>query len=148
RQREPTALGKKHNAVRRLTQSPRAAHDGIEDRLLVRWGARDDAQDVAGRRLLLERDAQLGVARLQLGEQADVLDGNDGLVGERLDELDLLVAERLDVASPQSERADRLSVAQHRDREDRAESELAPQRARVFRIFADVGDLDDSAIED
>ena len=35
---------------------------------------------------------QLAVARLQLGEQPHVLDGDDGLVGEGLEQLDLLVA--------------------------------------------------------
>ena len=36
---------------------------------------------------------EIAVARLQLLEQADVLDGDDGLVGEGLEELDLRVGE-------------------------------------------------------
>ena len=45
----------------------------------------DDAQDLAGRRLLLQRLGEFAVARLQLLEQPRVLDGDDGLVGEGLE---------------------------------------------------------------
>ncbi len=56
----------------------------------------DHAQDLARRRLLLERLGQVAVARLQLVEQAHVLDRDHRLVGERRHQLDLLVRERLD----------------------------------------------------
>ena len=65
----------------------------LEDRLEVEGGPADNLEQLAGRRLLLERDPQLAVARLQLGEQADVLDGDHGLVGEGLQQLDLPVGE-------------------------------------------------------
>ena len=42
------------------------------------------------------------VARLQLGEEADVLDRDYRLVGERLEQRDLLVGERLDLGAPDS----------------------------------------------
>ena len=51
--------------------------DGVEDRLDVGRRARDDPQDLAGRRLLLQRLGQLAVPRLELLEQPDVLDGDD-----------------------------------------------------------------------
>ena len=54
----------------------------------------DDPQDLAGRRLLLEGLGEVAVARLELLEQADVLDGDDGLVGEGLEQGDLAVRER------------------------------------------------------
>ena len=44
---------------------------------------------------MLERLLQLARARLHLLEQPHVLDGDDRLVGEGLDELDLLVGEWL-----------------------------------------------------
>jgi hypothetical protein len=44
----------------------------------------DDPQDPGRSRLLLEGLCQLAVPDLQLGEQADILDGNDRLVGESL----------------------------------------------------------------
>ena len=51
--------------------------------------AGDDAQYLCHRRLLLQRLRQLDVPRLELGEQAHVLDRDHRLVGERLDELDV-----------------------------------------------------------
>ena len=49
----------------------------------------------AGRRLLLQRLREVAVARLQLLEQPHVLDGDDRLVGEGLEQRDLLVREGL-----------------------------------------------------
>ena len=63
----------------------------LEHRLDVGRRARDDAQDLAGRRLLLQRLGEVAVARLQLLEQADVLDRDHRLVGEGLEQLDLPV---------------------------------------------------------
>ena len=76
-----------------LAQPDRVLGQRVEDRLEVEGGPPDHLEQLAGRRLLLERDPQLAVARLQLGEQAHVLDGDDGLVGEGLQEVDLLVGE-------------------------------------------------------
>ena len=54
---------------------------------------RDDAQDLAGRRLLLQRFGEVAVASLQLREQPHVLDGDDRLIGEGLEQRDLVVGE-------------------------------------------------------
>ena len=70
----------------------------VEHRLDVGRRAADDPQDLAGRRLLLERLGEIAVARLELLEQAHVLDGDHRLVGEGLQERDLLVGERPDLA--------------------------------------------------
>src|SRR5262249_22222978 len=59
--------------------------------------ARDDPQDLAGRRLLLQRLREIAVAHRQLLEQAHVLDGDDSLVGEGLQELDAARREGGDV---------------------------------------------------
>ena len=84
-------------------------------RLQVGRRAADDAQDLAGRRLLLQRLGQLAVALLQLLEQPRVLDGDDGLVGEGLQQRDLLVGERLDLGRADTTIAPmRLAVAQQR----------------------------------
>jgi hypothetical protein len=74
-----------------------APDDRVEDRLDVGRRARDHAQDLAGRRLLLEGLGEVGVLGLQLGEQARVLDGDGRLVGEGLHQRDLSVAERPDL---------------------------------------------------
>ena len=56
----------------------------IENRLERRSASGDDAQDLAGRSLLLQGFGEIAVARLEFLEQAHVLDGDDGLVGEGL----------------------------------------------------------------
>ena len=54
----------------------------------------DDAQHFRRRRLLLQRLGEVGRALAQLVEQPRILDGDDRLVGEGRDKLDLLVGER------------------------------------------------------
>src|SRR5215831_11787496 len=61
--------------VEGLAQASCALRYGIEHWLDVSRRARDDAQDLARRRLALQRV-------FRLVEEADVLDGDDGLVGE------------------------------------------------------------------
>ena len=67
-----------------LAQPDRILGQRLEDRLEVERGPADHLEQLAGRRLLLQRHPQLAVARLQLLEQPHVLDGDDGLVGEGL----------------------------------------------------------------
>ena len=67
-----------------LAQARRPFGDHVEHRLQIGRRARDDAEHVVRRRLLLQRFGQRAVARLHLVEQADVLDGDDRLVGEGL----------------------------------------------------------------
>src|SRR5262249_22898633 len=56
----------------------------VEHRLQVERGAADSLKHVGGGSLLLQRFAQFG-------EQSRVLDGDDGLRGEVLNQIDLLV---------------------------------------------------------
>ena len=92
-EKEPIAVAAEDGGIPRLAQARGALGHRVEHRLDVGRRAADHPEDVGGGRLLLERDPQLGVARLQLLEQADVLDGDDGLVGEGLEQLDLVVRE-------------------------------------------------------
>ncbi len=73
----------------RAAEPHRALDEARQHRLEVEGRAADDLEDLAGRRLLLERLGEVVVARLELREEADVLDGDDGLVGEGLEQLDL-----------------------------------------------------------
>src|SRR5207247_4292327 len=77
-----------------LAQPDRVLGQRLEDRLEIERGPPDHLEQLAGRRLLLERDPQLAVARLQLSEEAHVLDGDDRLIGESPEEGDLFVGER------------------------------------------------------
>ena len=77
----PTA--QTHRVLGRATRAPAAR----------RSASADHPQDLGGGGLLLQRLGQVGIALLQLLEQPHVLDGDDRLVGERLDQRDLLVRE-------------------------------------------------------
>src|SRR5215470_3754396 len=80
-------VGQKMNRARRCSAHlRRVTRDGIEYRLHICGRARDDLKDLTGRR-------EFPIPRLQLLEQADVLDGDDGLVREGLQERDLVVGE-------------------------------------------------------
>src|SRR5207247_8327935 len=64
----------------------------------------------AGRGKIAVRLLELSGFRLYLGDQPNVLDGDDRLVREDLDELDLLDAERPHLLAAQEERADPTAV--------------------------------------
>ena len=66
----------------------------LEHRLQLARRGGDDLQHFRGRGLLLQGLAQIIGALAQFLEQPRVLDGDDGLLGEVLDQRDLLVGER------------------------------------------------------
>ncbi len=122
---------------RKIDESDRPAHpggvlgDGLHDRLEVGRRARDDPQDLAGGRLLLER-------LFRLVEQADVLDGDDRLGGEGLQELDLPVGERPNLGPPDGDRPDGLGPAEQGNAERCPETEDRAKCAGV-RVLVDLG---------
>src|SRR5262245_64101140 len=71
------------------TNPRRALDDSIQHRLHVRRRAADDAEHLGSCCLMLQSFAQFGVPFLQFLEQAHVLDRDYGLVGKRLQQLDL-----------------------------------------------------------
>ena len=66
-------------------------------------------QHLRGRGLLLQRFGEIVGALAQLVEQPRVLDGDDGLGGEVLHQLDLLVGERPHLLAIDSDRADQVA---------------------------------------
>ena len=74
-----------HPCSPRAEEPQGAVRDRLEHRLRVRLRLADGAQDVRGGRLPLQRLAEVLVAPLQLGQEPRVLDGDDRLVGERLE---------------------------------------------------------------
>ena len=69
---------------------------------------------------------ELGVPPLQLLEQPGVLDGDDGLVGERLQQRDLAIRERHPRAARDAERTDRYALT---DEGDATAAPGSPQRS-------------------
>ena len=108
--------GRQNGAARRRTVRPsrkvrRIAHgapdDRVEDRLHVGRRAADHAQDLARRR-------QVAVPSLQLVEQPHVLDGDHRLIGEGLEERDLVVGESAGVAAGHRDPPNRIVVPEQR----------------------------------
>ena len=83
-------------------------------------------------------------------EEPGVLDGDDGLVRERLQQRDLLLGERPDLHPPQHDRADRDTIAEQGRGEDRTVARNSSTRLRgcvlSFREFGHVVDVDRPAL--
>ena len=71
----------------------------------------------AGGGLLLQRLRKIARLGLHLFEQPHILDRDHGLVGEGLQQGDLLVAERLHFGAAKHDHADALAFAQQRHRQ-------------------------------
>ena len=84
---------------------------GLKHRLQLAGRTADDLEDLGGRRLLLQRLAQLARARLHLVEQSHVLDRDNRLVGEGLEKSNLLIRKRLNFGTSKLNCSDRHSVA-------------------------------------
>src|SRR5687767_3162595 len=99
------------------TNPRRTLDDGIEDRLHVCRRATDDAEHFGCRCLMLQRLAQFCVALLDLFEQADVFDGDYGLVCEGFEQIDLLIREWPNLSPTDQDGSDRDALAQQRSGE-------------------------------
>src|SRR5215471_13438519 len=106
-----------------VTESPGAVRDGIEHGLDVHLRLADGPQDLAGRRLLLQGLGEVAVAELQLLEQAHVLEGDDRLVGECLQEGDLLIGEGPWLPAPGADGTDGDTLPEDRHGEDGAQGD-------------------------
>ena len=89
-----------HRRDRRVAQARGALGDRVEHRLHVGRRARDHAQDLADRRLLVERV-------LRLVEEAHVVDRDRRLAREGLQQRDLVGRERPLLAAPEQDRTRR-----------------------------------------
>ena len=96
----------------------RLAEHRVEDGNEIPGGAADHAQHFGCRGLLLERLRQLLCPCLHLVEQPHVADRDHGLIGEGLQQGDLLVAERMHFGAAKHDRSDALALAQHRHAQD------------------------------
>src|SRR5262249_14413483 len=107
-------------AVGGSAQSERMHRDRVEDGLHVRLRPGDDAEHLARRGLLLERNGQIAVPGFQLLEQSDVLDRDHRLVGESLEEGDLTLREEPGLGTAELQRPDRDAFPHQGHAENRA----------------------------
>ncbi|HWO91799.1 MAG TPA: hypothetical protein VNP53_07495 [Methylomirabilota bacterium] len=146
------AVELKERAEESLAQPHGVSDDRVEDRLDVGRGTADDAQDLGGRRLLLEglgdlrmRLGERPILLLEFGEQADVLDGDHRLISERLQQLDLSFREASRLRAAQGDGADGSALPDQGNGERGAEAE-APRRLAALgefgRFFLEIGDVD------
>ena len=124
-----------------------AAGDRVEHGLEVRRRRADDPQDVGGRRLLLEAFREVAVARLQLLEQARVLDRDHRLLGERLQQRDLRVGERAEDRARHPDRPDGAAPEHERDGQVAPRPELARDGAGELGRGLEVGDVHDDPVQ-
>ena len=87
-----------------LAQPGGSFDEGIQYRFEIERRAADDLENIGGRRLLLQRFTQLV-------EEARVLDGDDGLVGERGEQFYLFISESLQLRPSQYQHPDRGILA-------------------------------------
>jgi hypothetical protein len=99
---------------------------------------------------IIQRFRKLACASLNTFEQPHVFDCNHRLVSERLDQFDLSVGERLNLATIEAERTNWLPLTQHRDTDKRSNAEdcLAGVGESVFRIGGDVCNVKHVALKD
>src|SRR5579859_5799677 len=90
----------------RIAERQRTLQYSIEHWLDVIWRTGDNTQDVAACRLLLQRF-------LRLVEESHVFDGDDGLVGEGLQEVDLVLREQTWLRSGDIDRPDCHAILHH-----------------------------------
>ena len=114
--REVIALDQIHRAVGVAAQPRHICRYGVDHRLQIGRGTAHHAQDLAGRGLLFQRFGERRVALPELVEQPHVLDGDDSLVGKRLDQRDLLVGERArtSLCRRDGEGSNQLILLEHR----------------------------------
>ena len=107
RRRAPrTALESEQSAEIGLANSHSVLQHGLEHRLQLAGRTRDDAQHLRCRGLLLQRLGEIVGALAQLVEQPRVLDRDDRLVGEILQQRDLLLGERPHLHATDQDRTD------------------------------------------
>jgi hypothetical protein len=106
---------------------------------------------LAGDFEVLDSLGKLTRPRLNFFEKARVLNGDDGLVRESIDELDLTFGERAHFGEPDEDYANSHACVEQRDGEQSAITELertSPTLRGFIRFGQDVCDLYRAPIED
>ena len=120
----------------------------VEHRGKIRRRRTDDLQDLGGRGLLLKGFLEIVRLGLYLVEQVDIADRDHRLVGEGLNELDLLLAERASNEAEQADDAERLPIPNERYAECRPDAhQLLCTLTLPLRIDKHVGNMSSAAVD-
>jgi hypothetical protein len=136
---EQIAIAQEDGAPSGAAQFHRGSRQRFQHRLQIEYRPTDDPEHIGGRGLLLQRLAEIAGLRLHLIEQADVADSDYRLVGERLKQGNLFVAERVHFGTAEDDRPDALILAQQRHAQNAAMAHAARQFAAVGEVGAFVG---------
>jgi hypothetical protein len=96
-----------------LAEFTSRCRNSVQYWLEVIGGARDDGEHLRCRGLVFKRLLQSALARLLRLEQARILDGDDGLVGKGLEQINLAVCEGAQFLTVDSYHADNFAFLQH-----------------------------------
>src|SRR5262245_5618380 len=130
------AITKEDDRLLCLAKPPGRLDKRVEHWLKLELRATYDFKNIGGGRLLLEGFAQLI-------KQPCVLDGDDGLGGKVLNQLDLLVGEWQDLLAIYANRTNQLVFFEHWHVEyGSGASKRRQAPARVFRLGQDISDMD------
>src|SRR5262249_24595342 len=136
-------------------ESSRILGNGIENRLDIGGRLTDDTKNLACRRLLLQGLGHLGVGLrqrfvllLKLGEQAHILDGDDRLVREGLQQLNVPVREGTAPLPRDPDHSDRVALMEERDRDMASQAELTGRCTRELNRGLQVGHVHNDPVED
>src|SRR6266496_6094382 len=146
---ERVSFAEPQSAIARLAKPRRVCKHGLEHRLQFTRRAADHAEHFGGCRLLFQRLAEFAATRLYFVERTYAFDGDDGLVGEGFEKLDLPVGKASGLGSRHGDRPDRTTVLDHRDRHDAAVfDELCSVAMLIVAVRVDIRDFLDGAAED
>ena len=144
RQIEEVVVIQEQDAEFRVANPNGVLQHGLEYRLKLARRARDDAQHLGCRGLLVECFAEIIGALPQFVEQPRVLDGDHRLGREIADKIDLLIGERTDILVVDGDCTDQFIVAEHGDCERSAgASHLGQHRIGEALVSGKIVDVDD-----
>jgi hypothetical protein len=91
---------------------------------------------------------ELFILFFELFKETNILDGNDGLIGESLEQGNLTLREWLNFSAINNDRADQIIFVEHRHRENAPYALLAVFFRRVpFRIRCNIRNVDDLLLQ-
>ena len=137
-------------ALFRIAQAQRGRDEAIQNRIEIEGCPADRLEDIRRRRLLLQQLLEVARLCLNLVEQAHVFDRDHRLVGEGLEQLDVMRGEVSGLLAGDADHADGGAFA-HQRRDQHAAiaaqaREFAVQGRHVIRLG--IGELDGCAIAD
>src|SRR5262245_42199574 len=148
-QAKKIAVALEQPRVIRLGQARHRLNESIEYRLQVESRPADDLEHISGGGLLLQRFAQIAIARLQLSKQAHVLDRDNGLIGERPQQINLTIREGAWCPTGNRDNADGAALVDHRHTNDSSQPDPAIRFShRWFQLLGvDVRNMDNRGID-